>query len=131
MLNNLTILHVDDDESLRWLFRTVLESLYPNSQVIEASNGREGIELAQSVNPDVIVLDFYMPVMNGYEMAVRLQESPTTRQIPLVLSSSEDRQHPMLMQLRMLCRAELPKPYSRQNISALFRLLFTEPPIED
>ena len=57
---------------------------------VEAENGQKGIELAQRTRPDVIVLDFNMPVMNGYEMALHLQQRPETSRIPLILNSSED-----------------------------------------
>jgi|SRR5215467_8682332 len=68
------ILIVDDSPPVRTLLRRVLEG-QPGWQVCgEASNGKEGIEKAQTVSPDLIVLDLSMPVMNGLEAAKILNQ---------------------------------------------------------
>jgi two-component system cell cycle response regulator DivK len=59
------ILIVEDNEKNRTLIKDVLE--YHGYEVIEAGNGLEGIKIAKENNPDLILMDLQMPVMNGYE----------------------------------------------------------------
>jgi len=73
------ILVVDDFAPWRSMMRSQLA--YSGFQVLaEASNGREGIEKAAQLHPDVVVLDLEMPILNGLEAAPRiLQVSPSTK----------------------------------------------------
>jgi DNA-binding NarL/FixJ family response regulator len=63
------ILIVDDNSLVRKLLRDCLELEGGWQVCAEASNGKEGVEKAQEVHPDLIVLDLSMPVMNGLEAA--------------------------------------------------------------
>ena len=65
MNEDYTILTVDDDDDTRQYFKTVLENNGYN--VIEASNGRLGVEAVKSENPDLVLLDLMMPEMTGSE----------------------------------------------------------------
>jgi DNA-binding NarL/FixJ family response regulator len=73
------ILIVDDSAVIREVLRELLELQNGWEVCGEAANGREGIEKAQLLRPDVIVLDLSMPVMNGIEAAREL-----TRLLPSV-----------------------------------------------
>jgi CheY-like chemotaxis protein len=73
------ILIVDDSRVIRECLRELLEQQRGWEVCGEAANGREGIEKAQQLKPDVIVLDLSMPVMNGLEAACEL-----TRLLPSV-----------------------------------------------
>lgn len=77
-----TVLVVDDNSAIRKMLATAF--LSDGFKVCaEAENGREGIEAAKQVNPDLIILDLSMPVMNGIEAASELRKLfPTT---PIIL----------------------------------------------
>ena len=80
------ILIVDDSAEVRKVMRRIFES-QPGWQVCgEASNGKEGIEAAQRVHPNLIILDLSMPVMNGLEAAKVLTHSMPA--VPLVMFTS-------------------------------------------
>jgi len=66
------ILIVDDSAAVRRALRDLLEQQEGWQVSGEAANGREAIEQAQRVRPDVVVLDLSMPVMNGLETAREL-----------------------------------------------------------
>ena len=80
------ILIVDDSAVFRRLLRKALE-IQAGWQVCgEAANGKEGIEIARKISPDVIVLDLSMPVMNGLEAAgILAQQMPS---IPVIMFTS-------------------------------------------
>ena len=80
-----TVLVVDDNEFIRHALRLLLTS-EPDFDVCgEAENGREAIEKAQELRPDVIVMDLSMPVMNGIEATRILKELIPT--VPLIIFS--------------------------------------------
>ncbi len=88
------ILIVDD----RWENRSVVVNLLDplGFTTLEASNGREGLEKAEDYQPDLIITDLQMPVMDGWEMLDRIRHSETLKDALVVVSSasvfSEDRQ---------------------------------------
>ncbi|MBN9661903.1 MAG: response regulator transcription factor [Acidobacteria bacterium] len=80
----ITILLADDHSVVRQGFRRILESQSDMEIVGEASNGREAIERATMLSPDVVVMDVAMPELNGIEATRRLMESsPRTRVLAL------------------------------------------------
>jgi DNA-binding NtrC family response regulator len=66
-----TILIIDDDSALRRMARILLEK--DRHTVIEAEDGRRGVELYESADPDVVLLDVGMPVMDGFEACRRMR----------------------------------------------------------
>jgi signal transduction histidine kinase/DNA-binding response OmpR family regulator len=79
---------VDDDESTRHLLRVELEA--HGFSVLEAADGRAGIELARLHKPDAIILDILMPRLDGWSALRALKESAETRQIPVLMHSVVD-----------------------------------------
>ncbi|HYK41226.1 MAG TPA: response regulator, partial [Thermoanaerobaculia bacterium] len=80
-----TVLVVDDDESIR---RLIAVELGPYAvRVLEASDGDEGIQVAKTERPDLILLDVFMPRLNGWQTLKALKDSAETRNIPVVVLS--------------------------------------------
>ena len=67
----LRVLIVDDQESIREFLQRLLEKI-GHTIVGKASNGAEAVELAESLDPDVILMDIEMPKMNGMEATKRI-----------------------------------------------------------
>jgi CheY-like chemotaxis protein len=82
-----TILLVENDGEIRFAFATVLT--HDGYHVVEAENGASGVELAQRVLPDLVLMDIRMPRMNGMEATERLQADARTRGIPVVAVTGE------------------------------------------
>lgn len=79
------ILIVDDEvESVGYLERILLRQNY---DVISANNGTNAIDLAQGHLPDLIILDIILPDMEGSEVAAKLRENPSTKDIPIIVVS--------------------------------------------
>lgn len=81
--STLKILVVDDSAENRWLFQTQLQ--FEGYQVLHASSGREGIDVANQEIPDLILLDVMMPEMNGFEVCLALKQNPSTMNIPVIM----------------------------------------------
>ena len=59
------IMIVDDNEPIRSLFMALIDMLFPDCEVLSASNGEESIALARATEPDIIFMDINMPGMDG------------------------------------------------------------------
>ena len=84
------ILIIDDEEVLRRIMRTMLERR--PFEVIEAASGVEGFDLAKKLRPDLILLDWNMPGMNGAEVLRSLRAEALTANIPVILLTGTDPQ---------------------------------------
>lgn len=79
------ILVIDDSKVIRVKVRDMLPT--GNFEVLEAQDGLEGLSLIKKENPNLIMLDFLLPKMSGWEVFQEIQKSPTLQKIPLVLMS--------------------------------------------
>lgn len=77
------ILIVDDDSDFRKVTNLSLSGR--GYQILEASGGREAINLAQQVQPDLILLDILMPGLDGYETCRQIKTNPATSHIPIIV----------------------------------------------
>jgi DNA-binding response OmpR family regulator len=78
----LTVLVIDDEAPIRLLCRVNLEA--EGAKVLEAENGRAGIEVAKAERPDAILLDVMMPGLDGWSVAEQLLEDEATRRLPII-----------------------------------------------
>jgi CheY-like chemotaxis protein len=76
------ILLAEDFEDARELYRDYLE--YSGFTVETATNGREAIDRALALQPDIILMDASMPVLDGWQATRELKSNPTTKHIPIL-----------------------------------------------
>ena len=77
------ILVVDDETRVREMLKFRLEFL--DYGVVEATNGRDALEVATTEKPDLILLDVMMPEIDGFQACTRLKENEETKQIPVIM----------------------------------------------
>lgn len=82
-----TILNIDDSPTVQRLIEMILSS--QGYRVVLASDGEEGIEKAKSERPDLILVDFVMPKMNGYQVCKILKDDAEFRTTPIILVTSK------------------------------------------
>lgn len=107
------ILLVDNDP----LILRVFSSLFASSgfEVLQAHDGNEGREMARRLQPDLIMLDLRMPVMDGTEVLMRIKEESQTKDIPVCIFTNEDLSIEAEQKLKELgadayiCKSEEPK----------------------
>ena len=81
------ILVTDDEKDVVDLIKFMLER--DGHQVIEAYDGKEGLEKATSEHPDLMILDIMMPEMDGYTVTAKLAEVKETAKIPIIILTSK------------------------------------------
>ena len=104
-----TILLIDDELSMRELLALILQ-LRLGAQILQAENGRQGLQVALEQGPDLVVLDVRMPVMDGWETAACLKADPKTASIPILVLSTADRRSDMHRALELGCDKFVVKP---------------------
>ena len=80
---------VEDTAEARRLIRRILQS-QGSFTILEAGNGREGLELIQRELPDLVVLDLMMPEMDGFAVMDQLQANPETADIPVIVVTAKE-----------------------------------------
>ena len=76
------ILLVEDNEMNRdMLSRRLIRKEF---EVVMAVDGQQGVDMASSENPDIILLDMSLPIMDGWEAARHLKANPVTKDIPVI-----------------------------------------------
>jgi CheY-like chemotaxis protein len=81
------ILYIEDNDDNVYMLKMRLE-LLGDFEVLAAENGEKGCEMAATEQPDLILMDLEMPVVDGWEATRRLKGSPTTRDIPIIALSA-------------------------------------------
>ena len=82
------VLLVEDDKATRDMTTRVLEKA--DWQVIEAGNGREALEQLARQQPQLILLDLMMPVMDGFDFLIEMRATPAWRNIPVIVITAKD-----------------------------------------
>jgi CheY-like chemotaxis protein/two-component sensor histidine kinase len=85
-----SLLVVDDDQGVRVLHTRYLKRMFPDAEIIQASNGSEAFEQAKRHKPRLIITDYSMPGMNGFEFLNLVKQDPTTQAIPVLIITGKD-----------------------------------------
>ncbi len=110
------ILVVDDEAPLRTLLTRFLQ--LDHHEVITAENGAQALTLVAERQPDLVLLDINMPVMSGMDALRRLKADPLTRDVPVVMVSSEMDVDGIASCLKLGAEDYLPKPFNPVILSA-------------
>jgi len=81
------VLYIEDNDDDVYMLKMRLE-LLGNFEVLTAEDGEKGYEMAAAEQPDIILMDLEMPVVDGWEAARRLKGNPQTRDIPIIVLSA-------------------------------------------
>lgn len=106
------ILIVDDSPTETYKFREVLEK--HGYEVLEASNGADGVALAHAERPDLVLMDVVMPGLNGFQATRQLTRSEETKHIPIVIVTTKDQETDRVWGKRQGAKDYLTKPVSEE-----------------
>jgi CheY-like chemotaxis protein len=105
---NKRILLVDDSETVLMLERMILKG--GSYELVTAKHGREGVEKALALKPDLILMDVMMPQMNGFEAIRRLRDHEDTRSIPILIVTTKGEEESMETGYVSGCNEYITKP---------------------
>ena len=108
------ILMIDDEASGRRLVKLLLERA--GYHVLTAPGGEEGLILAKTEHPDVILLDVRMPRLDGYETLRRLKRDPDTKVIPVMVLTAKGADQDIAMSFKLGAVFHLDKPYETREL---------------
>lgn len=116
------ILIVDDSPTELYVYQKTLVGA--GHAVSIATNGEEGIALAEKECPDLILMDVVMPVLNGFQATRQLKKSSVTAEIPVVMVTTKDQETDMLWAKRQGAEDYLVKPAKeKQLLKCISRIL--------
>lgn len=88
-IKNMNILIVDDMKSMRLTIRKMLQNLEIGRNLKFAENGRQALEVLKEVRIDLAILDWNMPVMNGFELLEKIRNDKSIRDLPIIMVTAE------------------------------------------
>jgi diguanylate cyclase (GGDEF)-like protein len=109
------VLVTDDDADAR---EALAEVLQPECDVITASNGEEAIQLTRDEHPDLVLMDLYMPRLDGLQALERMRADPATAEVPVIFVSARGEAAVKARALDLGAVDYLQKPFSDRELRA-------------
>ena len=119
-----TVLLVEDTEDNRQMMRRLLEMSGFN--VVEATNGREAVEAAFEVQPQIILMDLSLPIIDGLAATRQIRQRPELNSVPIVAVSAHDTADFHSEALDAGCDAYVTKPINYTELEDLVNRLIAE-----
>jgi putative two-component system response regulator len=115
-LENLpTVLVIDDEE----IVRNTVDALLSNiAELHFADNGIDGLGLALQLQPDLILMDVMMPLMNGFELCKKLRATPSIAEVPIIMITALDNKESRLKGLNSGADDFITKPFDSVELIA-------------
>lgn len=110
------VLVVDDSSTLRRVVREALSVFEFDIQ--EAENGIKALECLEESTFDLIILDWVMPEMDGFELFTKLQGIEKLKTIPVIMLTAENNKDTVLKAIRSGVKHYLTKPFTREELLA-------------
>ncbi|MDA0271841.1 MAG: response regulator [Proteobacteria bacterium] len=113
------ILVVDDSPTETHQFKAMLEKM--GHEVITAGNGRDGVKMAISEQPDVVLMDIVMPDMNGFQATRQIARGSDTKHIPVIIVSSKNQETDKVWGQRQGAKGYITKPVDTDELVTVMR----------
>ncbi len=110
------MLVADDDTNLRRILSLFLRNA--GYETLEASDGREALEMARTRRPDAVVLYVMMPAMDGFTVCRHIKEDPQTRVIPVVICTAKNLKEDLVTAIRAGAEDYIVKPFTKETVLA-------------
>lgn len=113
------ILVVEDDQDIRLLLLETLADI--GYQMAGAADGGTGLRMAVDEDPDIILLDVMMPVMDGFQVLEKLKENPATHPIPVIMVSAKGQEQDIIRAMRDGAWGYVIKPWNPDDLESKLR----------
>ncbi len=129
VLKNDKIVVIEDEAAIRRVIVLALKTVgYRN--VLEADNGRAGLDLVERERPQLVLLDLMLPGMDGMEVCRRLRANPVTRDTPVIMLTAKSEEHDVVLGLDAGANDYVTKPFSKAILLARIRAVLRHPDSE-
>ncbi|HEV8285906.1 MAG TPA: two-component regulator propeller domain-containing protein [Chitinophagaceae bacterium] len=118
-----TILVVEDNEDIRFYLKDNLKAHY---HVEQATNGNEGWDKVKQLNPDIVVSDIMMPVMDGIELARHIKTDTATAHIPVILLTAMGSEEKQLEGYKIGIHDYITKPFTFEILASRIKNLLAQ-----
>jgi DNA-binding response OmpR family regulator len=125
-----TVLYVEDDDDNIRLVKRLLNKRRPDVVVIVATSGQDGIRLAQSSMPNLVLLDRRLPDMLGNEVLRQLKDASGTATIPVVMLSGDSAADQVAEALRLGAADFVVKPFEFHQLLTVIDRFSDQPPVD-
>ncbi|HQV24269.1 MAG: response regulator [Acinetobacter sp.] len=115
------ILIIDDSPTETFRFKEILTK--HGYEVLEATNGADGVTMAQAELPDLVLMDVVMPGMNGFQATRQISKGKETQHIPVVIVSTKDQATDRVWGKRQGASDYLTKPIDEQQLIDVIKQL--------
>jgi len=127
-----SILIVDDSLPMRSVIKRTLKAAgYGSSEILEAANGQEALELMKNSWVDIVMTDFNMPVMNGLEFIKTIKSNDLSKEIPVVVISTEGNESKIKEFMESGAAGYITKPFTAEAIRDLIINILGEADYEE
>jgi len=114
------ILTIDDDPDILDVLELTLSEQY---EVFQANNGKEGLNMLQQKNPDLIICDYTMPVMNGRDFCIALKKDILLRHIPIIMLTGKGEVQDRITGIEAGVDDYIVKPFDPSELLARIRMI--------
>ncbi len=126
------ILLIDDNAENLFVLEELLSSVMPDTQVIAAQSGVQGIKKCLQEKPDVVLLDIVMPEMSGFEVCKRIKSNKNIHHLPVAfITAMEMAQKDMVSAIQAGADGFISKPVNKNELVSLLEKLFALKDLED
>ena len=123
------VLVIDDELHITHILSFKLKQL--GIEVVTANDGEEGYRHASQHHPDLILTDYQMPVMDGYELAVELNRNPETEDIPILMLTARGHKLTPSELASTNIQGLIPKPFSAREVMGRVQEMIGSPDAND
>ncbi len=121
------ILCIEDEQEMIDLIQLILSRR--GHDVIGATGGKEGLEMARKIHPDLVLLDLMMPDMDGWEVYQQMKADETTRNIPVIVVTAKAQNIDKVLGLHIAKVDDyIAKPFSPQELMDSVERIFNPVP---
>jgi len=119
--DDVKILVVDDQKLIVQTVRDYMETAHPGWHISSASDGFEAGRMLSRVNPDLVILDLFLPGINGFNLCRNIKNDPNTRDVKIIVITGYPTQENISKARESGADAVLPKPFEMDKLEKLIK----------
>jgi two-component system, chemotaxis family, chemotaxis protein CheY len=108
------ILSVDDSAIIRRIIRGAVDVL--GFEFLEATNGQEALDILEHEAVNLVMLDWNMPILDGYETLLKIRSNPATQHIPVIMVTTESEKGNVIRAIQAGAQHYFTKPFNQEDL---------------